>query len=1032
MTFKGLFIGVDQYKFNYIPWLRCAERDAIAMHALFTDTLGGQTKLFTGKQVTRPEIEKEFQELSKCDPDDIVVVYFSGHGTDTHEIVMHDTDRNDLGNTTIPLETLTEWFSKIPAKRVLCILDSCFSGGMGSKVFQTGIKSKDLKSTDDLIKQLSGDSRLIYAACLGTEEAWENQKIGHGYLTFNLLEALLNVEEVREAGKIDVYKLFSYVTKKVKDNVATLGKTQTPTLTGRIEGELAWPIFQTGALYTAAFPNRVVVDVTKEIKSLSVYDFSQDMIDAWAGTVKELNQLQLDAINEFGLLKGQHLVVSAPTSSGKTMIGELAALHGIKTGQRSFFLLPLKALVNDKYSAFNDTYGSFGLKTIRATGENSDDIPALMRGQYDICLMTYEKFSALVLSSPHILEQVGVIVVDEVQMIADESRGVNLEFVLTLLKMRRIQGIEPQLIALSAVVGETNGLERWLGANLLRRTERPVPLDEGIITSDGTFRYIDASAAEQQTSSYINPVYIKGSSQDVIIPLVKKLVGEGKQVIVFRETKGEARGCAGYLSNNLGLPPVQEAIDLLPKTDLSKASTDLHKALSGGIAFHISDLNPDERKVIEESFRVTDTKLRVIVATTTLAMGVNTPADIVVIAGLEHPGNQAYSIAEYKNMVGRAGRLGFSLKGFSYLLAMNSNYEHNYWSKYVLGNPEDLQSKFLNENTDPRSLVLKVLTASQRYASQGMNVEDVSLFLEESFGSFQQKQMTPQWQWDRIHTSSILTELEQHALIQNDGSGIYSLTRLGWVAGKSGLEVESILRIISALQTLQPTEISDPVLITVSQLTKELDNVLFPINRKSTEKEPQTWHRELQGQSIPRHVMDAVYQNVTDQTQATLRAKKAVSCLLWITDIPLSEIETTMTQFGGGFGGAAGPIRGSASRTCDVLPVVADIALVLHPDLDLSDRVERLLTRLEIGISAAIVGLAKYTGVALNRGDYQRLVAVGLSDLESIEKVDDIKLLKYLDGSNIKLKEVRKAGDKRKEDVDNSKFISPILPQYES
>jgi replicative superfamily II helicase len=82
-----------------------------------------------------------------------------------------------------------------------------------------------------------------------------------------------------------------------------------------------------------------------------------------------------------------------------------------------------------------------------------------MRGQYDICLMTYEKFTTLLLSSPHILDQVGAVIIDEVQMIADASRGVNLEFVLTLLRQRRQQGAEPQLITLAAVIGDTNDLE---------------------------------------------------------------------------------------------------------------------------------------------------------------------------------------------------------------------------------------------------------------------------------------------------------------------------------------------------------------------------------------------------------------------------------------------------------------------------------------------------------------------------------------------------------------------------------------------
>jgi helicase len=124
----------------------------------------------------------------------------------------------------------------------------------------------------------------------------------------------------------------------------------------------------------------------------------------------------------YGVLDGQHIVASAPTSSGKTMVGELAALKSILDRRRALFLLPLRALVADKLRQFEAVYGPFGIRTIEATGE-TDDITPLLRGHYDIGLLTYEKFAAIVLTHPHVLEQVGTVVVDEAQMIADPSRG---------------------------------------------------------------------------------------------------------------------------------------------------------------------------------------------------------------------------------------------------------------------------------------------------------------------------------------------------------------------------------------------------------------------------------------------------------------------------------------------------------------------------------------------------------------------------------------------------------------------------------
>jgi helicase len=271
--FRGIFIGIDRYQSWNINWLSCAKRDATALHALFTDTLGGQAVLLTDQDATRAEIERQCNALATCDQDDVVVLFFSGHGSETHELVTYDADTTDLAGTCIPLATLTDWFSRIPAKCLICILDCCFSGGMGAKVLQVETKSKDLRSTDDLIKELSGESRLIFTASLGTEEAWENQRLGHGLLTYYLLEALQGADEVREAGKIDIYKLLSWVTKRVKDAASKLGKVQTPTMSGRIVGELTWPIFQAGLLYSTAFPDRVKQDVTSDVQSLSAYGF---------------------------------------------------------------------------------------------------------------------------------------------------------------------------------------------------------------------------------------------------------------------------------------------------------------------------------------------------------------------------------------------------------------------------------------------------------------------------------------------------------------------------------------------------------------------------------------------------------------------------------------------------------------------------------------------------------------------------------------------------------------------------------------
>jgi helicase len=981
-SFRGLFVGIDRYASSAISWLSCAERDATALHALFADTFGDGGELLTSEQATRAAILAQLEALKGCSENDFVVIAFSGHGSELHQLVTYDAEITNLAGTTIPLAELADHFAEIPARRLVCVLDCCFSGGMGAKVLRVDAQPRGLKSTDVLLEELAGEGRLILTASRSTEEAWENGQVGHGLLTYHLVEALKGAEEVRSAGKISVLSLLQHVTRSVIDAAHEIGATQNPSLRGTIDGEFVWPVFTPGAQYYAAFPEKLHPPAAAEIASLAAFGFSEPVLAAWSAAIPKLNQLQLAAINEFGVLDSADLVVSAPTSSGKTMIGELAALKGIGEHRRALFLLPLKALVNDKHQEFERKYGPLGLRTIRATGEFNDDIPDLMQGHYDVALMTYEKATALLLANPHLLRQVGTIVIDEVQTVVDESRGANLEFLLTFLKVRRRQGIVPQMVALSAVIGDTNGLERWFGGRLLRREERPVPLREGVLTHGGAFRFLAPDGREQQ-EPLISVGYGSGSSQDWVIPLLAKLTDEDKKVIVFRETKGETTGCAAYLARTLGLPLADAAIAELPAADPSTASSALRQVMYGGVAFHNADLDREEKLVIERHFRDPASPLKVIVATTTLAMGVNTPASAVVIVGLTHPGAVPYSVAEYKNMIGRAGRLGFNEEGESYIVPPNPPESHA-WAAYVLGQPEDLQSRFLAAGTDPRSLTLRVLASA---GEAGLQREDIISFLEESFGAFQERARREGWEWDEGAVRAALAELETHELVAAADDGSYHPTELGRLAGESGIEVESMVRLVAALRPLAASQLNDAALVTAAQLTVELYEVLFPLNKKSTRKEPFHWPNLL-SRWAPLQLVRSLALRASDRFTVTLRAKRATACLMWMSTQPRTAIERAVIQFGGART-AAGPIQSVASRTCDVLPVVARTAEILHPGTDLGEQTAELLVCLEIGLPKELAQLALAGGRALNRGEYLQLLAAGVATPEAVRDAED-------------------------------------------
>src|ERR1700690_4236924 len=99
MAFKGLFIGIDRYASPGVNWLTCSGRGAMALHALFTDPRGGETVPLMDHQATLAAVRENFEKLAGADPDDVVVIAFSGHGTETHELVVHDTEPFNLEET---------------------------------------------------------------------------------------------------------------------------------------------------------------------------------------------------------------------------------------------------------------------------------------------------------------------------------------------------------------------------------------------------------------------------------------------------------------------------------------------------------------------------------------------------------------------------------------------------------------------------------------------------------------------------------------------------------------------------------------------------------------------------------------------------------------------------------------------------------------------------------------------------------------------------------------------------------------------
>jgi hypothetical protein len=346
-------------------------------------------------------------------------------------------------------------------------------------------------------------------------------------------------------------------------------------------------------------------------------------------------------------------------------------------------------------------------------------------------------------------------------------------------------------------------------------------------------------------------------------------------------------------------------------------------------------------------------------------------------------------------MVGRAGRLGFTERGRSIIVAPDFRQEHEAWNEYVITRPEDLQSRFLD--ADPRGLILRVLATSGQVAgSPKMTAADLVSFLEGSFGAFQQRQRGSAWRWTEQALAGYVAELARHGLILADAEQRYELTPLGRLAGESGIAVESVLRVVDVLRHLPAAMLDDYTLVALTQLTEELDEVYFPLNKKSKRKEPAAWFGALQQRRVHHAVIQALQYNAMGGHQPTLRAKKAAGCFLWMDGRGRQDIERILMQFDRNQA-AAGPLNSVVNRTLDMLPTVIRVAEVLH-NADLSEREAQLMLRLQIGLPATLVPIAVQLGTGPSRAEYLALHRAGLTTPAAIKSAEPDQLLALLDG----------------------------------
>ena len=189
--------------------------------------------------------------------------------------------------------------------------------------------------------------------------------------------------------------------------------------------------------------------------------------------IKEFRPSQEKSIKH-GLLEGENLLVCTPTASGKTLIAELAMLNCIYDEKgKAIYIVPLKALASEKYKEFKERYTD--VKIALSIGDN-DAVDSHLE-KYDLIITTSEKLDSLMRHHAPWLRFVKCVIIDEIHLLNDTSRGPTLEIIITLLQML-LKNM--QLIGLSATIGNPVDLASWLNAKLVEDDWRPVELHKGV------------------------------------------------------------------------------------------------------------------------------------------------------------------------------------------------------------------------------------------------------------------------------------------------------------------------------------------------------------------------------------------------------------------------------------------------------------------------------------------------------------------------------------------------------------------------
>lgn len=503
-----------------------------------------------------------------------------------------------------------------------------------------------------------------------------------------------------------------------------------------------------------------------------------------------LTDAQYEALDS-GVGRGESLLISSPTSTGKTLIGLWGITSSLEAGANTVYLVTHRALAQQKMDDFKDQLlhsflGANSSSIVLATGDyvrdaSGNDVSDPLGSR--LLIATYEKYLALLSASgiPSDMRNT-TIVCDEIQIIADETRGQNVEVLLSLLRKVGWR----QFIGLSAVLDRKDATELsdWLGISLITCPDREKHIQYCCHTPSGV-SILDTSRPDILPP----PIPYKGKALLEPLSIVKHIIEHEKQslpIIVFCMTVKDTYNLAEQLVGEPDKGQILMDFEGLPGTF---ANEFLSRSMAKRVAIHNADLTDEERRVVETS--LLDKKVDVVFATSTLAAGVNFPLGSAVFASYERYNfarkvNIPIEQSEFHNMAGRVGRMGFDGLSGKVFFSARTSADERIALQYL--NLNALTAVKARVSPDRFNLLALQLVSSGLCTSKS----EVSELILGTFSAIRELDKNPKsyntWP-DKI--SLAIDELVQDSYLISTDSGVLTVTPTGKSVGQSGLTPET-------------------------------------------------------------------------------------------------------------------------------------------------------------------------------------------------------------------------------------------------